>query len=339
MTVAARPLALLLGLLLLFPAGGAASGSPARGAMEQSTQLMGQTGQTGPTGPRLTEPRAALRRATRCDPRARLRSAKRVVLLVHGTATTPQESWSWGYERALRADGFALCTVRLPDFGLGSMTRSAEYVVAAARIAIRRADRRIAMIGHSQGGELAVWTTRFWPDVARGVHDVVALASPLDGTAFANELCALGRCAALAWQSSRGSQTIAALRRAPVPRGVATTSIATRYDQIVRPQPAVNRIRGARDIMLQDVCLNDPVEHNLILGDPLGYALAIDAITHAGPAEPRRIPASTCQQTFIPHGDFFGASAGLSSMVRFFTGLTDPRRFVDAEPPPPAYAR
>jgi pimeloyl-ACP methyl ester carboxylesterase len=329
MRVVARSLALLLGLVLLIPSGGAV-GVPAKVRATEQTVL---------AGPPLTEPSAALRRATNCDPADRLHSAKGVVLLVHGTATTPQESWSWGYERALRADGYALCIVRLPEYGLGSLTRAAEYVVAAARTAIRRSERRIAIIGHSQGGQLAVWATRFWPDVARGVRDVIALASPLDGTSLGNELCALRHCAALAWQSRRGSQTVAALRRAPVPKGVATTAIATRYDEIVRPQPAVNLIGGARSIILQDVCPNDPVEHNLILGDPLGYALALDAMTHPGPAQPQRIPRSTCQQAFIPHGDFAGASAGLASILRFFTGLTDPRRFVDSEPPLPAYAR
>jgi triacylglycerol lipase len=290
-------------------------------------------------GPRLAEPRADLRAAVRCDSRQRLRTARRVVLLVHGTATTPAESWSWGYQRALRADGFAACTVRLPDHGLGSFTRAAEYVVVAARTAIRRSGRDIAIVGHSQGGQLAVWVTRFWPDVAARVDDVVALASPLDGTSLGNELCALRRCAALAWQSARGSRTVAALRRAPVPRGAATTAIATRYDEIVRPQPQVNRIRGARSILLQDVCANDPVEHNLILGDPLGYALVVDAITHPGPAAPSRIPRTVCQQAFIPHGDVAGASQGIASITRFFLGITDPRRFVDAEPPVPAYAR
>ena len=324
-----RLLVPLLGLVLLFSPGSAVG---VRSEAQSGAQM-------APSSPPLTEPPAALRAATTCDRKARLRSAPRVVLLVHGTATTPKESWSWSYERALHADGFALCTVRLPDYGLGSMTRAAEYVVAAARIAIRRSGQRIAMIGHSQGGLLAAWVTRFWPDVARGVRDVVALASPFDGTALGNELCAPKRCAALAWQSRRGSRTVAALRRAPVLAGVDTTSIATRYDHIVRPQPAVSRLRGARAILLQDVCVNDPVEHNLILGDPLAYALAVDAITHPGPADPGRIPRSTCQELFIPHGDFAGASAGLSSIVRFFTGLLDPRRFVSAEPPLPAYAR
>lgn len=292
-----------------------------------------------PTGPPLTEPATALASATECDPDDQLQAASEVVLLVHGTATTPEESWSWGYERALHADGYALCTVRLPEYGLVSVIRSAEYVVAAARTAIERSQGPISIIGHSQGGQLAIWATRFWPDVAAGVHDVIALASPLEGTGLGNTLCVLRRCSPVAWQSRRGSQTVAALRRAPVPAGVDTTAIATRYDEIVWPQPRVNNISGARSILLQSVCRNDPVEHNLILGDPLGYALAIDAITHAGPADPARIPRSTCQQLLIPHGDPVGAAAGLNSIVRFFTGITDPRRFVSAEPPLPEYAR
>lgn len=294
-------------------------------------------------GPRLTQPRAALRRAVTCDPRARLRSARRVVVLVHGTATTPRESWSWGYERALRADGLATCRVALPAKGLGEVTRAAEYVVAAVRTASRRSGGRVAIVGHSQGGFLGAWVVRFWPDVARRVHDVVSLAGAMDGTAFANELCLAGRCHPVAWQFRRGSRLVAALRAAAPPpggpRGTAVTSIATRYDEIVRPQPEVNRLAGARSIVVQDVCLNDPVEHNLLLGDPLGYALAVDAITHRGPADPARVPASVCRQAFIPHGDPVGASAGLQSMVRFLTGLLGPRSFVDAEPRVPGYAR
>lgn len=291
-------------------------------------------------GPRLTEPRAALRRAVTCDPRSRLRSARRVVVLVHGTATTTRESWSWGYERALRADGFASCRVTLPAKGLGEVTRAAEYVVAAVRTAARRSGGRVAIVGHSQGGFLGAWVTRFWPDVAERVHDVVSLAGAMHGTAFADELCVLGRCHPVAWQFRRGSRMVTALRAtAPPSRRTATTSIATRYDEIVRPQPAVNRLDGARSIVLQEVCPNDPVEHNLLLGDPLGYALALDAITHPGPADPARLPASVCRQAFIPHGDPVGASAGLRSMTRFLTELLDPRSFVDAEPSLPRYAR
>ena len=96
---------------------------------------------------------------------------------------------------------------------------------------------------------------------------------------------------------------------------------------------------GATNVMLQDVCAADPSEHGVILGDPVAYALALDALTHRGPARPSRLPATTCQETFIPHGDAAGSYVFLQGVARFATGLTDPRRWVDSEPRVPAYAR
>ncbi len=91
--------------------------------------------------------------------------------------------------------------------------------------------------------------------------------------------------------------------------------------------------------MLNEVCAADPSEHGLILGDPVGYALTLDALTHPGPADPSRIPASTCSETFIPHGDPAGSTAFGQSIARFTTGILDPNRWVTSEPPLPAYAR
>ncbi|GAA1140608.1 lipase [Nocardioides aquiterrae] len=280
-----------------------------------------------------------LRAATSCPPRAELRAARGVVLLVAGTGSTPDETWSWSYEPALRADGFATCTVELPDHALGSFTEAAPYVVAAIRTAARRAGGPIAVVGHSQGGALPVWAVKYWPGLAGRVTDVVSLAGPFGGTALGNELCAPGRCAPLAWQLRQGANTVAALRAAPLPAGVAVTSIASRYDEIVRPQPAASQLDGATNILLQDVCAPDPSEHGVILGDPVAYALALDALTHRGPADPARLPADTCSQTFIPHGDLAGSPVFLQAVARFATGLADPTRWVDQEPPLPAYAR
>jgi len=252
---------------------------------------------------------------------------------------TPEDTWSWSYEPALRADGFATCTVELPDHALGSFTEAAPYVVAAIRTASRRAGHPIAVVGHSQGGALPVWALAFWPGLAVRVTDVVSLAGPFGGTALANELCTAGRCAPLAWQLRQGSATLAALHAAPLPERVAITSIAGLYDEIVRPQPAASRLEGAENVILQDVCVRDPSEHGLILGDPVAYALALDAITHAGPADVDRLPADTCDQTFIPHGDPAGSPVFLQAVARFATGLLDPTRWVDREPAVPAYAR
>ena len=283
--------------------------------------------------------RSDLGSATTCQPRAELRAARGVVLLVAGTGSTPDETWSWSYEPALRADGFATCTVELPDHALGSFTEAAPYVAAGIRKAARLAGERIAVVGHSQGGALPVWAVKFWPRVAARVTDVVSLAGPLGGTALGNELCSAGRCAPLAWQLRQGARTVAALRAAPLPDGVAVTSISSQYDEIVRPQPAASQLDGATNVMLQDVCGQDPSEHGLILGDPVAYALALDALTHPGAANVSRLPADTCAQTFIPHGDLAGSPVFLRAVGRFTTGLLDPTRWVDREPPLPAYAR
>jgi hypothetical protein len=302
--------------------------------------LLGPVGPGGP-GPASAAPGDRYS-ATTCQPRDELRAARGVVLLVAGTGATAEETWSWGYQLALRADGFATCTIELPDHGLGSFTNAAGYVAAGIRKAHRLAGRRIAVVGHSQGGALPVWAVKFWPGAGARVSDVVSLSGPFGGTALANELCLPGRCAALAWQLRQGARTVAALQRAPLPdgpRATAVTSISSLYDEIVRPQPQASHLDGATNIVLQDVCAQDPSEHGVILGDPVGYALTLDALTHRGPASAARLPGDTCEQTFIPHGDPTGSPVFLQSVVRFTTGLLDPRRWVDREPALPAYAR
>jgi triacylglycerol lipase len=275
-----------------------------------------------------------------CPSRAEMREARQVVLLVPGTGSTSHESFSWGYERALAADGFAVCTTELPQTGLGSFTTAAQRVRPAIHATYRLAGReRIAVIGHSQGAALPVWSVKFWKGSARKVEDVVGLAGPFNGTRFANALCAGGACAPLAWQLRQGAKTVSALRVTPLPDRVAVTSIYSRYDEIVTPAENASPLPGAANFLLQDICVQDPSEHGLILGDPLAYALALDAITHRGPARASRLPADTCSGTFIPGFDPVGSTAFFQSVARFTAGLTDPTRWVDAEPSLPAYAR
>lgn len=301
--------------------------------------VLGLTTQPASADPGLTQPLTKLRKATTCQRPAKLAAAKRVVLLVHGTGEKASESWSWSYEPALHADGYATCTVQLPDHGLGDFDVAAEYAVVAIRKASRLAGGRIAVIGHSQGAALPVWAVKFWPRLADKVTDVVGLAGPYGGTQIGNEYCTPGQCAPLAWELRQGADHVAALRNAPLPSTVAVTSVFSRMDEIVRPQPEASTLPGATNVLLQDVCVQDPSEHAMMLGDPVAYALALDAISHPGPARVDRLPADICQQTFIPHGDPAGSYVFTQGVVRFFTGLSDPSRWVDHEPPVPSYAR
>jgi triacylglycerol lipase len=297
------------------------------------------TASGGGTGPVLHTPVSVLRKAVRCNRLANRTNPRRTVLLVHGTASTPQEVWGWAFERQLSADGFGWCDVRLPKRALGDFTVAAEYAVHAARVAHRRSGRRVALVGHSQGGAMVLWIAKFWPDVARHASDVVSLAGPLRGTTVANALCALRRCAPLAWQMSRGGHTMRALERAPVPRGLAVTSVATRLDELITPQPSASSGRGVHTVLTQDICPGHLVEHALLSSDPVAYRLMIDAITHRGPARASRIGRSVCRRLTLPETDPAGAAAFTHVVVSFTTGLLNPLTWVGREPRVPAYAR
>ena len=56
------------------------------------------------------------------------------------------------------------------------------------------------------------------------------------------------------------------------------------------------------NIATQDICPLDTNEHNQIgTVDNVAYALAVDALTHPGPADPSRIdPATVCSQPSMP---------------------------------------
>ena len=291
---------------------------------------------TDAAGPPLHTPRARLDAAVECD--AGARAGKKTVLLVPGTGATADEAWSWNYGRQLPRAGFGVCTVELPDRALGNFTVSAEYAVHAARTAYRISGRKIAVLGHSQGGLMAIWTAKFWPDVASHATDVIGLAANVRGTQLANTLCVMGSCAAIAWQMARGSLVTRAATRAPLPRTPSFTSIGSLTDEVVFPQPAVSALPGARHVMVQDVCPVRVVDHGLLLADSVGYALVIDALRHRGPASPARVPRSTCASVTMPGVDPMGSVSFARTLVELSLGLLDLRRYTRAEAPLPPYA-
>ena len=73
------------------------------------------------------------------------------------------------------------------------------------------------------------------------------------------------------------------------------------------------------------------------LGFP--YSLAIDAITHPGPADPARVPASACTTPFMPGVDPVAFPADYARMAAFIarTIASSPRR--SSEPPLACYVK
>ena len=289
-------------------------------------------------GPPLSVPESELAAAAWCDPSVAPGSGRQAVLLIHGTGSTPHEAWGWGYANALPADGYGVCTVTLPNRAVGNFTLSAQYAVHAARFAYRQSGRKIAIVGHSQGGFIAAWIAKFWPDVARNATDIISLAGPMQGTALANTICVGGSCTPLTWQLRVGSQHTAALVNAPLQKGAAITSISSQLDEIVFPQPLASMLPGASNIVLQSICPLRTTEHGLMLADAVGYALVLDALRHDGGAVAARIPRALCLQQTLPGADMTAAAQFLPTITALALGLTDVTMFVPSEPPLPPYA-
>lgn len=245
----------------------------------------------------------------RCDPDVR-RAPRTPVLLVHGAFST-RSWWAPTYLRALPADGHPTCTLELPGRLAVDLQRAAEYVVYAVRTVTRLAGRPGPIVGHSQGAFLASFALRFWPDLGGRITDFVGLAGVYErGSALGTAVCAAG-CPASAWQLRPGSKLLRAYAARELYRGPAYTAMSTAYDEIVVPQPEAGRLGGAVNIVLQDVCPVRPVEHGLITADAVAYALALDAIEHAGPADPLRLPAEVCRRALLPGTDWVGLAAEL----------------------------
>lgn len=263
-------------------------------------------------GPRLEAPHAALRKALRCTPSVST-NAREPILLVPGTTLTPEENFAWNYERALNALGLPYCTIELPNKAMSDIQVAGEYVVYALRTMSRfngqRAARKVQIIGYSQGGMVPRWALRFWPDTRELVDDDVGLDASNHGTVTAEPSCLHEGCAPSVWQQRSSSAFIAALNsyQETFP-GISYTEIYSYNDEIVVPNTSDQgsssvHSGGAQiaNIAVQEVCPGHTADH-LAMGsyDPVGYALALDAVTHAGPAQASRISAIVCVEPFQP---------------------------------------
>ena len=233
------------------------------------------------------------------------------VLLVPGTTMDPAVGFSWNYERAFDALGWRWCAVTLPADATADIQVAGEYVVSALRTMSRQAGQRVDVVGWSQGGMVGRWALRFWPDTRALVDDLVGLSPSNHGTTVADLACR-DSCTPANWQQRSISAFTAALNsRAETFAGISYTVAYTRLDEIVVPNAGPTPSSALRtgagqiaNVATQDVCPLNTADHFAIGSyDPVGYAIALDALTHAGPAVLARISRTTCAQPFQPGVD------------------------------------
>ena len=248
------------------------------------------------------------------------------VLLSPATGVTPDQNYSWNYERAFTAQGRAWCAVTMPYDTEGDIQIAGEYLVYAIRTVAAMAHRRIAVMGHSQGGMSMRWALRFWPDTRALVDDVIGLAGSNHGTTSLGA-CLPGKtlCPAASWQQGSTAAFIAALNSgAETFAGISYTEIFTHTDEVVRPNgsdatssSALHTGAGAiTNVSTQDICRLDVYEH-LTVGtvDPAAYALVMDALDHAGPAQPARVNRAVCLSVYQPGVDPLNAQMYLQILA------------------------
>jgi len=294
-----------------------------------------------------------------------LRLARRSpVLLVPGTTLTPDVNFSWNYVAAFDAMGWPVCTVELPEHALADIQLAAEHITFAIREAWRLSGHRVQIIGFSQGGMAPRWALRFSPDTRHKVEDLISLSGSHHGGVIGDLFCGpfaspdpsgvLG-CEAAWWQQRPDSAFLTTLNAGyeTVPE-VDYTAIYTLTDDVLiengTSAPTSVLTDGGNNvanIALQDVCPANSADHAAIgTYDPVGWAIALDALEHGGPASLVRMlgggaPGSSpvCAETVMPGVDPSTLPSNLDAYFEAVGTALFNGTHLTAEPPLACYAR
>jgi triacylglycerol esterase/lipase EstA (alpha/beta hydrolase family) len=298
----------------------------------------------GRAGPALSVPTAQLQSALSCTAGVQ-GDARNPILLVPGTTLDPGPNYSWNYERAFAALHWPYCTITLPYHAMGDIQTAGEYIVYALRTMAHLAGRKVDVLGYSQGGMVPRWALRFWPDTRALVNDLVGIDPSNHGTLDAQVACQ-AQCPPAFWQQATNARFLQALNsRAETFAGIHYTVIYSRTDEVVVPNldaqgsSSLHTGNGQiANIAVQQICPTDTSEH-LAMGtyDPVAYALAVDAFTHEGVADPSRISPSVCTEGVQPGVDPLTFATDYAGFLAAIGAAAATSPEVSAEPPLQCY--
>ncbi len=264
------------------------------------------------SGPKLTVSKAKLRAAYKCPIKAKEYSLTSPVMFVTGTGASGDQGYLIGQD-AFEAAGHPVCYMNFPDNTTADIQKSVEYLVYGLRRQYSESNgRKIAIIGISQGGLLPRFALTYWPDLRGKVNDVVAAAGTQHGTNVSRNCSKATPCAPANWQQLQGSNLLKALNGQPdeTPGNVSYTTVRSATDQTVQPQTGpkpTSALKGASNVLIQDVCPGRKTTHIGTAVDSVTFALFLDAMSHAGKGikgagSASRLPADVCDH---PYGTGF----------------------------------
>jgi pimeloyl-ACP methyl ester carboxylesterase len=214
------------------------------------------------------------------------------VILVHGTFGDMTSSWNL-FSPALVQDGYCVFALDLVRRGMAPIDRSADKLADFVdEVRQKTGAAKVSIVGHSQGGMLGRYVARY-RNKLDVIDDIVGLAPSSHGTTnpLAPPLGGIG-CPACAEQAA-GSAFMKKLNAgvdAPPPPSY--TVISTKEDEVVTPYRS-QALAGATNVVLQDRCPDDVVDHVGIIYDPIALQWTLNALGRTGPADPMFRPSCT----------------------------------------------
>jgi triacylglycerol lipase len=208
------------------------------------------------------------------------------VVLVHGTFGDMTVSWNL-IAPALERLGYCVFALDYGQRATGPIARSAhELKRFIDRVLAATGARNVSIVGHSQGGMMPRYYVKFLGGAKR-VDDLVGLAPSNHGTTNPAAPIVAPGCRACAQQEA-GSRFLRRLNAGDqTPGPVSYTVVETRNDEVVTPYTSAFLPAGPRttNVLLQDDCPLDAVEHLGIIYDPVALRWIENALGRAGPAD------------------------------------------------------
>ncbi|KAK5733422.1 hypothetical protein LTR17_009667 [Elasticomyces elasticus] len=245
------------------------------------------------------------------------KGAPQPVILVPGTGDTGYTTFIGNYIPLLTGSTIGdPVWLNIPGYLLNDAQTNAEYVAYAINYIYGISNKRqVVVFGWSQGNIDTQWALKYWPSTRSRVTDHVAFSPDYHGTTLANFISLGEPLPPSLLQQQYNSNFITKLRSndgdsAYVPT---TTIYSGFFDEIVEPQQGTGasaflkdvRKVGASNNEVQTVCAGQAAgtfyTHEGTLYNPLGFALAVDALSHSGPGQASRlILGSVCAPYLTP---------------------------------------
>jgi hypothetical protein len=214
------------------------------------------------------------------------------VVLVHGTFEGAFDNWL-AVSPQIKAAGYCVFALDYGDRGTGDIPTSAGQLARFVDAVLAATGaRKVSIVGHSQGGMMPRWYIKFDGGASK-VDDLVGLAPSNHGTTNPGAFVAGATFCPACLQQRAGSSFLSTLNAGDeTPGNVSYTVVETSHDEVVTPFTSAFLAPGPNtaNILLQDHCPADPVDHTQIHDDPVALRWALQALGRPGPADPASPP-------------------------------------------------